>query len=62
MRIDGRVRGNLNGFIDAEVHGLFSGNLSALVEFNSVTDTESETAVLPKNSESGNTDSEGIQP
>ena len=62
MRIDGRVRGNLNGFIDAEVHGLFSGNLSALVEFNSVTDTESDTAVLPENSESGDTDSEGIQP
>lgn len=62
MRIDGRVRGNLNGFIDAEVHGLFSGNLSALVEFNSVTDTESDTAVLPEKSESGDTDSEGIQP
>ena len=62
MRIDGRVRGNLNGFIDAEVHGLFSGNLSALVEFNSVTDTEPDTAVLPENSESGDTDSEGIQP
>ena len=62
MRIDGRVRGNLNGFIDAEVHGLFSGNLSALVEFNSVTDTETDTVVLPEKSESGDMDSEGIQP
>ena len=38
MRIDGRVRGTLNGFIDAEIHGIFTGDLSALVEATTVSD------------------------
>jgi hypothetical protein len=32
MRIDGRVRGSMNGLIDAEVHGLFRGTLNAIIE------------------------------
>ena len=40
MRIDGRVRGTMNGFIDAEVHGVFRGSMSAIVDMNNVTDLE----------------------
>ncbi|MGN0981387.1 MAG: RND family transporter [Candidatus Limivicinus sp.] len=32
IRIDGRVRGQMNGFIDAEVHGYFRGELNARVD------------------------------
>lgn len=32
IRIDGRVRGQLNGFIDGEVHGYFRGELNARVD------------------------------
>lgn len=36
MHVDGHVRGNISGFIDADIHGLFYGDLSALVETNGV--------------------------
>ena len=36
MRIDGRVRGSLNGLVDAEVHGVFRGSLNAIVEMGGV--------------------------
>ena len=32
IRIDGRVRGQMNGFIDAEVHGYIRGELNARVD------------------------------
>ena len=38
MRIDGRVRGSLEGLIDAEVHGVFRGTMNAIVDMNSVTE------------------------
>ena len=37
IRIDGRVRGRLDGIIDAEVHGVFRGELNAVVDIGSVT-------------------------
>ena len=37
MRIDGHVRGQLNGFLDADVHGLFYGDLNALVDTSGLT-------------------------
>ena len=40
MRIDGRVRGTMNGFFDAEVHGVFRGTMSAIVDMNNLTDLE----------------------
>ena len=36
MRIDGRVRGKLDGLIDAEVHGVFRGSLNAIIDIGSV--------------------------
>ena len=36
MRINGRVRGRLDGLIDAEVHGVFRGNLNAVIDIGSV--------------------------
>ena len=36
MRIDGRVRGMMNGYVDAEIHGFFRGNMKALVDMNDV--------------------------
>ncbi len=36
MRIDGRVRGMMNGYVDAEIHGLFRGTMKALVDMNDV--------------------------
>ena len=38
MRIDGRVRGMMNGYVDAEIHGFFRGNMKALVDMNDVVD------------------------
>lgn len=38
MRIDGRVRGSLEGLIDAEVHGVFRGTLNAIIDIGSVQD------------------------
>jgi len=40
MRIDGRVRGTMNGYFDAEVHGVFRGTMSAIVDMNNITDLE----------------------
>ena len=36
MRIDGRVRGSLDGLVDAEVHGVFRGTLNAIIDMASV--------------------------
>ena len=42
MRIDGRVRGSMNGLIDAEVHGLFRGTLNAIIEIGGVQPMEEQ--------------------
>ena len=36
LRINGRVRGNLDGLIDAEVSGIFRGTINAVIEIGSV--------------------------
>lgn len=36
IRINGRVRGKLDGVIDAEVHGVFRGSLNAIVDVGDV--------------------------
>ena len=36
MRIDGRVRGKMEGLVDAEVHGIFRGTLNAVIDVGSV--------------------------
>ena len=40
MRIDGRVRGTMNGYFDAEVHGVFRGTMSAIVDINNIEEME----------------------
>lgn len=48
MRIDGRIKGTLNGTIDAEVHGVFRGDLNAIIDMASVEDLEvTETESTP---------------
>ena len=42
MRIDGRVRGSLEGVIDAEVHGIFRGNLNAIIDIGGVQPLEEQ--------------------
>ena len=61
MRIDGRVRGTLNGFVDAEVHGFFTGDLSALVESNTISSGTPKDRQIPENSQQdGSTGNEVI--
>lgn len=38
VRLNGRVRGQLNGMIDAEIHGVFYGDLNALVDIGNTAD------------------------
>jgi len=42
IRVDGRVRGRVNGVIDAEVHGVFRGELNAIVDVGGTTELNSE--------------------
>ena len=36
IRINGRVRGTLDGIVDAEIHGVFKGTLNAVIDMGSV--------------------------
>ncbi len=36
IRVNGRVRGTMNGIVDAEIHGIFRGELNAVVDVGSV--------------------------
>ncbi len=51
MRIDGRVRGSLEGLIDAEVHGVFRGTLNAVIDIGSVQPMEEKS--LPERPREG---------
>ena len=62
MRIDGRVRGTLNGFIDAEVHGFFTGDLSALVESNTISSLPREQQLPEDSQQNTSTGNEVIHP
>lgn len=42
IRVDGRVRGSINGLIDAEIHGLIRGELNALVDIGNITEQQEE--------------------
>ena len=42
MRLNGRVRGQLDGLIDAEVHGIFRGTLNAVIDVGSVEELPEE--------------------
>lgn len=63
MRIDGHVRGMVNGFVDAEIHGLFHGNLSAIVDMNGIQFDQSINPLLEEGKhESHNTDENEVIP
>lgn len=61
MRIDGRVRGTLNGFFDAEVHGFFTGDLSALVESSTISSPLREKQLPEDSQQDTSTSNEVIQ-
>ena len=42
VRIDGRVRGSINGFVDAEIHGVLRGELNGIVTMGSAEEEENE--------------------
>ena len=47
ISINGRVRGSMNGLVDAEIHGIFRGELNAIVDVGNVEDLTD--SVLPVN-------------
>ena len=40
MKVNGRIRGNFSGYIDADVNGIIRGNLSAIMDIGSVESAE----------------------
>ena len=48
IRVNGRVRGQLDGLIDAEVHGVFRGTLNAIIDVGSVEEINGELLPEPK--------------
>lgn len=42
IRINGRVRGSMEGLVDAEIHGVFRGTLNAVVDIGSVEEIPEE--------------------
>ncbi len=42
MRINGRVRGRMEGLVDAEIHGVFRGELNAVIDVGSVAELPEE--------------------
>ena len=36
MRVNGRVRGRISGFVDAEIHGVVRGDISAIMTLGSL--------------------------
>ncbi len=51
MRINGRVRGSMEGLVDAEFHGIFRGTLNAVIDVGSVEELPEE--LLKELSEKG---------
>ena len=42
IRVNGKVRGHLDGLIDAEIHGVFRGTLNAVIDVGSVEEIREE--------------------
>ena len=38
--VNGRVRGKINGFVDADIHGLVHGNMDAVVSIDNISREE----------------------
>lgn len=46
--VNGRVRGYINGFVDAEIHGLIRGNMEAMVNIDNVSKEKEEKDETPE--------------
>ena len=53
IRVNGRVRGHLDGLIDAEIHGVFRGTLNAVIDVGSVEEIREELLPEPKPEQDG---------
>ena len=53
IRVNGRVRGQLDGLIDAEIHGVFRGTLNAVIDVGSVEEIREELLPEPKPEQDG---------
>lgn len=53
IRVNGRVRGHLDGLIDAEIHGIFRGTLNAVIDMGSVEEIREELLPEPKPEQDG---------
>ena len=51
IRVNGKVRGQLDGLIDAEIHGVFRGTLNAVIDVGSVEEIHEE--LLPEPQQDG---------
>ena len=59
IRLNGRVRGQISGFIDADVKGVFQGSLHAMVESGSIEVDETRPELPPSGDEPGGGDESG---
>ena len=53
IRVNGRVRGQLDGLIDAEIHGVFRGTLNAVIDVGSVEEIREELLPEPEPEQDG---------
>ena len=53
IRVNGRVRGQLDGLIDAEIHGVFRGTLNAVIDMGSVEEIREELLPEPEPEQDG---------
>ena len=53
IRVNGKVRGHLDGLIDAEIHGVFRGTLNAVIDVGSVEEIREELLPEPKPEQDG---------
>ena len=57
IRVNGRVRGYINGMVDAEIHGTIQGTLSAMVDSESIQEAPGQSAEsLPPHGDVGKED------
>ena len=53
IRVNGKVRGHLDGLIDAEIHGVFRGTLNAVIDVGSVEEIREELLPEPEPEQDG---------
>ena len=53
IRVNGRVRGHLDGLIDAEIHGVFRGTLNAVIDVGSVEEISEQLLPEPEPEQDG---------